>query len=220
MKASSGPDRGAEDGAASWPVRVLILAIPLVVFALFWFFSLSPRSPTIPATHGQAVHALPAQASASGESSQLDVDVMEQAAMRLAARLEREPDDANGWSTLARTWYVLGRFPKAVAAYEKRIALGAPPDADLLADYADALAMAQGRRLGGTPMRLVRQALQLNPSQWKALSMAATDAFDRSDYPAATELWQRALAALPPGSEMAGSIRASLAEAHRVNGAR
>jgi len=137
---------------------------------------------------------------------------MQQMAARLAQRLEREPGDAEGWRTLARTYYVMQRFPEAVAAYERLDALGAP-DADVLADWADAAAMAQGRRLEGHPMQLVRRALDANPTQWKALSMAATDALERGDLGAAIEGWELALSVVPEGSERAGSIRASLAQA-------
>lgn len=142
---------------------------------------------------------------------------IEQMAQRLAARLEREPGDANGWRTLARTYYVMERFAQAVAAYEKLAAL-APLDADVLADYADAAAMAQGRTLAGKPMGLVRRALEQNPSQWKALSMAATDAYQRNDVRAAIGYWERALAAVPPDSPMAESIRGSLAQARQAIG--
>ena len=35
---------------------------------------------------------------------------------QLAARLENEPNNAEGWVILARSYYTLGRFPDAAAA--------------------------------------------------------------------------------------------------------
>jgi cytochrome c-type biogenesis protein CcmH len=128
---------------------------------------------------------------------------------RLAERLKSEPDNVNGWATLARTYYSMQRFAEASAAFDKLVAL-VPDDASLLADYADALAMSQGRKLAGKPMELVNRALKIDPLQWKALAMAGTDAFDRQDYKGAVALWERLAASLPEDApfrqQLAGSI--------------
>jgi len=214
---SGAPAKGGSAGA--WLLRSLILATPLLVVALFWRFGFSPTQPPLPATNqlrGSAPVAEQRPAEAAGNQALVPDAQIAQMAAQLAARLEREPGDANGWRTLARTYYVMKRFPQAVSAYEKLNAL-APLDADVLADYADALAMAQGRRLAGKPMELVRKALEQDPAQWKALSMAATDAFQRNDAGGAIGYWERALAAVPPDSAMAESIRSSLAQA-RMSG--
>ncbi|HEY0877361.1 MAG TPA: hypothetical protein VGE10_02820 [Zeimonas sp.] len=188
----------------------LILAIPLTIVALYWWLFVAPLQTPSRTARMPGAAQLSAQARRPSEAA---VDI-ERLADRLAQRLEREPGDANGWRTLARTYYVMMRFPEAVAAYEKLEALGSL-DADVLADYADAVAMAQGRRLEGRPMQLVRRALDANPGQWKALSIAATDAFQRGDVRAAIDAWQRALGALPADSGMADSIRSSLAQARK-----
>ncbi len=189
----------------------LIVAIPLAIVALYWRLEVAPLSrPSMTAQ-------LPGAAQLSGGTQHdpaTDPEI-EQLAGRLAERLEREPGNAEGWRTLARTYYVMKRFPQAVSAYEKLDALG-PLDADVLADYADAAAMAQGRRLEGRPMQLVRRALGQNPTQWKALSMAATDALQRGDSKAAIDQWERALGAVAADSEMAASIRASLEQARQA----
>ncbi|MFN7434094.1 MAG: hypothetical protein ACK5T1_13145, partial [Betaproteobacteria bacterium] len=39
-----------------------------------------------------------------------------------------------------------------------------PDNADILADYADSLAMARGRQLAGEPMALIAKALKLDPT--------------------------------------------------------
>jgi len=154
----------------------------------------------------------------AGAAGSLPPDI-EQMVDRLAKRLESRPDDPKGWRTLAHSYYVLKRFPDAVKAYENLLKI-APPDAALLADYADAAAMAQGRRLEGKPMELVRRALEIDPSNWKAQSMAATDAFQRKDYDAAIGHWQRALAGAPAGSELAQSLEANIAEARALKSAK
>jgi cytochrome c-type biogenesis protein CcmH len=135
----------------------------------------------------------------------------------LEARLEKDPGNAEGWSILARTYYQLNRFPEATRAYEHAAALN-PNDAQLLADYADALAAAQGGALQGKPLELVTRALAADPTQWKALALAGTEAFDRKDYAQAVAYWERMKASVPPGSQIAQSVDASIAEARELGG--
>ena len=71
----------------------------------------------------------------------------------------------------------MNRFPEAARAYERAVAL-LPGDADLLADYADALGATQNG-LAGKPTQIIEQALKADPTQWKALALAGTAAFDR-----------------------------------------
>ena len=69
------------------------------------------------------------------------VDDISTMAEKLANRLKNQPNDAQGWAILARSYSVLGKQPEAVKAYEKAVAL-LPSDAMLMADYAEAVAMA------------------------------------------------------------------------------
>lgn len=136
---------------------------------------------------------------------------------RLAARMRENPDDATGWVMLGRSYAVLDRFPEAVAAYANAVKRS-PPDAQLLADYADALAMAQGRRLQGEPERIIAQALKVDPKNVKALALAGTAAFENHDFKGAIAHWRNILEVVPPDSDMAESIRDSIADAQKLGG--
>ena len=136
---------------------------------------------------------------------------------RLAERMKDNPDDATGWAMLGRSYAVLNRFPEAAAAYANA-AKRSPPDAQLLADYADALAMAQGRRLQGEPERLIAQALTIDPRNVKALALAGTVAFENKDFKVAIAHWRKILDVVPPDSDMADSIRDSIADAEKLAG--
>lgn len=159
----------------------------------------------------------PGAASMAGGEHQLTPHEIAGMVEKLAARLEKNPDDAEGWGLLARSYYSMQRFPEAIAAYEKAAALS-KGDANLLADYADALAMSAGRKIEGKPLELVNEALKIDPNHWKALAMAGTAAFDRKDYKQAVRYWERVQAALPPDSELAQSMSASIAEARALGG--
>jgi len=185
---------------------VIALVVPVAAGLIYW-------------QRGDFTAFDPALQQAMGEGSPHNMAPaeVERIVQKLAERLKQEPDNANGWVTLARTYYVMRRFPEAAQAYETLVKL-VPDDPGLLADYADALAMARGRKISGEPMALVKKALALDPNQWKALAMAGTEAFDRKDYKTAVEYWERLRNAVPAESEIAKSIANSIAEARELGG--
>ena len=156
-------------------------------------------------------------ATAPKDQHQLSGQQVDEMVSKLAARLEKEPDNVEGWVILARTYYTQRKFVEAAKAYEKLVAL-LPNEADLYADYADALAMAQGRRIAGKPMELVTKALELDPNHWKALAMAGTEAFDRKDYKGAITHWERLKATVGPDAQIGRQIQPSIDEARQLAG--
>jgi len=131
---------------------------------------------------------------------------------KLAARLESEPGDSEGWIMLARSNAALGRYGQAATAYA-RAAAQRPPDAQLLADYADTLAMANGRKLAGEPAALIARALAADGSNVKALALAGSLAFEERDMKRAIAYWRKALELTPADSPFAEAVRGSIAEA-------
>ncbi|HET9764165.1 MAG TPA: c-type cytochrome biogenesis protein CcmI [Casimicrobiaceae bacterium] len=129
----------------------------------------------------------------------------------LAQRLKARPDDAEGWVLLARSYRALERWDEAAAAYAHAIEL-VPNDPSLLADYADVLAVTQGRRLEGKPAALAARALALDPNHRKALALAATAAMEVRDYDGAIALWQRLRAQFPQSSDDAKQVTSFIAE--------
>jgi cytochrome c-type biogenesis protein CcmH len=129
----------------------------------------------------------------------------------LAQKVRERPDDARGWALLARSLAALGRFKESAQAYE-HLAKLLPGDAQVLADYADALGMAQGQTLAGRPYELAKAALQIEPKHKKALALAGTAAMDENDYPSAIKYWRTLADELPAGSEDARQVGAILDE--------
>jgi len=133
---------------------------------------------------------------------------------RLAERLKTQPDDAEGWSMLARAYLVMERLDDAAQASARALQLR-PDDAQALADHADVLAMKNGRSLQGEPLKLIERALQLDPDHVKSLALAGAAAFDGGDYAQAARRWERAAVLAPPGSPMAQQAREGAEEARR-----
>jgi cytochrome c-type biogenesis protein CcmH len=136
---------------------------------------------------------------------------------RLAAKMRESPEDADGWKLLGRSYSVLGRFNEAADAYAKA-AVRSPRDAQLLADFADTLAMARGQSLEGEPEKLVHRALEIDPDNMKALALAGTIEFNRRQFAAAAGYWKRMLAHVEPGTEDARVIQSNINEALQMAG--
>lgn len=199
-------DVDAGDAAAKQPkpervtAIALALALPLCAVALYLIVG-NPQALTPELANGSAHAVTPQQ--------------LEGMVQKLAARLKSNPEDAEGWFMLARSYSVLGRFEQAAAAYAEA-AKRMPEDAQLLADYADALAMAQGQRLAGEPEKLIARALRIDPNNIKALALAGSAAFERKDYAKAVDHWERILPLASGDPEFSRSINASLAEARSL----
>lgn len=134
----------------------------------------------------------------------------------LEKHLADNPGNAEGWAMLARTYMVLQDYPKAAAAYERLDRL-VPNDADVLADWADVVAALRGK-VAGEAEALVLRALEAAPRHPKALALAGTAAYQREDFAAAAGYWERILAQIPPGDDIARGVRASIDEARAKAG--
>ncbi len=202
-----------EGDAPARPAPRLVLALSafVLVFAVAGYAWLGNRE-------GLAVAPGMAGALATTEASH-DVTPAQMAELteRLAERMKSRPDDVVGWTMLARSYSVLGRHQDAVPAYQRVIALS-PKDAQAYADYADTLAMANGRKLAGEPEKLIAKALELDPDNAKALSLAGTVAFDRGEAAQAARYWEHALRSVEPGSEMATRLQGAVDEARQRAG--
>ena len=203
-------DAGAGEQASAPAARsrhaaiVVGLAVPLLAVALY----LGVGTPA----------ALDPERLAAEQGHALDRQQVEAMVERLAQRMREDADaDPEGWVVLARSYNAMGRYDDAVEAYKSALK-SVPPDARLLADYADALAMAQGRTLAGEPEKIIARALELDPGNVKALALAGTAAFDRKDYRAAVAHWEKILAVVPADSPMAESVTGSIAEARSLGG--
>jgi cytochrome c-type biogenesis protein CcmH len=157
---------------------------------------------------------------ASGSKAPHTMGTAEISAMvdSLKAKLAKDPKNADGWGMLARTYAALERFDEAVKTYRQALSLR-PDDPDLLADFADAQAMLQGRKLDGEPAQAVAKALKIDPKNFKARSLSGTIAFERGDFKQAAEDWGIAVERVPADNpQLAQQLRAALAEARQKAG--
>ena len=135
---------------------------------------------------------------------------------RLEAHLKRQPRDARGWVLLARAQAEAERFDVAAVAFKQAIAVSpdkVAKDPSVLCEYADVLAMQQGRSLSGAPLQLVTRALELNNRHPMALEMAGSAAYDEGRYGDATRYWGELLLQLRTGTRRHTELTAAIERA-------
>lgn len=131
----------------------------------------------------------------SGRGQQPDIGLM---VTSLAARLEAQPDDVNGWKMLGRSYMTLGNFAAAVGAYEKAVELESALNAQTLVDLAIAVAQADGQQLTPRAVSAFENALAIDANHPEALFYGGIAAFNRGDKNLAADRWERLLASDPP----------------------
>ncbi len=157
-----------------------------------------------------------AAAAPAGADRPLTPEQIEAMIETLSARVKEQPNEAESWAMLGRAQVVLGRHAQAVPALKQAVALRGD-DATLLTEYADALAVANGRNLDGEPSRLLAQALAIEPNNTKALLLLGMHAFQQKDYPKALQQWEKVVQ-LAPGGELAQQLQGVIAEARQRAG--
>jgi len=170
---------------ARWATSIIVaIAIPVLALGSYWKLG-SWQLLT-------KVEAQPTSHSNTGSESEFDEMVI-----KLAARLEKQPDNLEGWQMLARSYAVMGDYAKTVQTYNKIMAhFGDQPD--VLSDYAEFLAQSNQGKFIGLPTQLLKTALSVNPQHGKALWLSGLAAMENSDYEAAVKHWQAVLVQLPP----------------------
>jgi cytochrome c-type biogenesis protein CcmH len=196
-------------------------SIPLVAVILYYQIG-TPQALRPGQQQQQALPSRPeaeaAEEAPTGQPGMPTQEQIEQRVAGLAARLKENPNDAKGWAMLARSYQSFNRYKEASEAYARAAELSGN-DAELWADYAEVLAMANDSQLQGRPVELVNRALQLDPKNQKALWLAGNAAFQAQDFQQAISYWERLEKLLPAGSEGAQSVAASIEEAKgRING--
>lgn len=201
------PDEAPEPGRVSSRKLGYTLGavLPVAAFALYFWLG-NPASLVADAQTGTAQSAM---AGASGEHDFMKL------VQRVEAKTQANPDDGDAWAMLAKSYAAMEQWPKALQSYEKAVEL-MPREASVLSGYAEALAITSKLALTGKPMELVRQALDIDPEDMKALELAGTNAFREGDFAQASAYLKRMHGLLPPESPYAQDILAAQQEAERL----
>lgn len=188
----------AEASSGRWMASLLILAIPLVAGSLYWalgnYQSLSQTE----------------QAGTANQTTP-DLEKMKTMVAGLAERLQKQPDDALGWTMLGRSYRYLQQNDKAVIAFEHAYKL-LGDQTEIMLLYAEALAFNNNEQLAGLPAELVFKALAIDPDNVTGLWLGGMAKAQTGDFAEALALWKKLETLLPPGSEAQQEVQGLLAK--------
>lgn len=115
---------------------------------------------------------------------------------KLEKRLAAQPNDAEGWSRLGRSYVVLEQKEKALAAYAKAYEL-APDNVAVLSDYAWLVFNENPAVTTGLVQSLYQRLAKLAPTHPDALWFLGFSAYQQGDFRKAVAQWERLLKLLP-----------------------
>jgi len=121
---------------------------------------------------------------------------MEEMTARLEKAVQAQPDSAEAWYFLARTYMSLERPADAAAAYARLIDL-AGREPELLGQWAQALYFAGDRQWNEQLQKLTDEALQGDPHEVTSLGLLGIAAYEDERYQDAIGFWERLVATLP-----------------------
>jgi cytochrome c-type biogenesis protein CcmH len=180
-----------------WAVWLLIAILPLMSIGLY--FQLGEyRVIENPALAEVASNQQTQQA-----SSNLSMDDMLD---QLKARLREDPDNAQGWYLLGKSYMSQRRFGEAVTAYQRTYDLVGEEPGVLFA-LADALAMQNNGVMQGEPEQLVARGLEISPRDPTGLWLMGLAAEQRQDYQTAYDAWTTLLPLIPNDPESVAEVR-------------
>jgi cytochrome c-type biogenesis protein CcmH len=116
----------------------------------------------------------------------------------LAARLEQQPDDVEGWRMLGRSFAALGEAARSAEAY-RQVASRLPDDVTAQAEYAEALLAREDMDQPPSPETVaqLQEVLALDADSALALFHLGRAAAARGDAAAAVRHWRRLLTQMP-----------------------
>lgn len=203
-------DAGDSPGPVAAPaprrgVAALALTLFLAVFAGSWYWQ---------AGSWRVSDEIAIAPAAGSSPSEAQIEAM---VSRLAARLEAEPDDSEGWAMLGRSYFATTRYADAASAYGKANKLTQSANAEWLVNEGEALALARDRDLLGRPAQLFDAALALEPGAAKALWYGALADAQASHFPRARQRLELLLAQDLP-EELKTTVQARMDELRALSG--
>ena len=168
-----------------WLIALMALVIPVAAFSVY--MSVGTPMALDPALMAQA----------NGDE-QMTPQKLEAMAEQLAQRLEKEPNNAEGWVMLGRIQRALARYDQADAALQKALAL--ERNDDIVVERAEVLAQQNNGSFKGEPWAIINGVLKADPQNGNALLLAGSAAFSEGRFKDALSYWEKVRGLLPASS--------------------
>ncbi|OHC12003.1 MAG: c-type cytochrome biogenesis protein CcmI [Pseudomonadales bacterium GWC1_66_9] len=142
---------------------------------------------------------------------------LEEMTARLEEAVKVQPDSAEGWYFLGRTYMAQERPVDAVRAFEQAAQLAQRPP-EILGQWAQALYFAEGKRWNPQMQALTDEALAADPAEVTSLGLLGIAAFEERRFADAAGYWERLVAILPEGDPSRAAIVGGIARAREQAG--
>ncbi len=188
-------------GSGRWVAPVVGIVVPVIAIYIYMQVGSPELVDKPPATVQASQHQSAGAAQTAG-----DMNTMIE---RLQERLQSNPEDADGWVLLGRSLSMVQQFDAAADAYGKAYKLvGEVPE--VMAQYAETLALSNQGRFEGKPVELLKRAREIEPRSPRVLWLLGVVAAQQGNPSQAADIWNQLLALLPPGSEAAKMVKSSI----------
>jgi len=142
---------------------------------------------------------------------------LEEMTARLEEAVKVQPDSAEGWFFLGRTYMAQERPADAARAFAQAAQLAARPP-EILGQWAQALYFAENKRWSPQMQALTDEALAGDPTDVTSLGLLGIAAFEGGRFADAAGYWERLVAILPEGDPSRAAILGGIARAREQAG--
>ncbi|MCU7803227.1 MAG: c-type cytochrome biogenesis protein CcmI [Candidatus Thiodiazotropha sp. (ex Lucinoma borealis)] len=203
----SSEQKTTETAVSGRNMALSALLIPLVAFFLYQTIG----SPEIIQRLAEQPSGMPTKASPtqSQPGNTQNLPPMEELVKRLAAKLQEQPENQEGWVMLGRSYMAMNNPSAAINAYQRAIQLNDQNVALLLA-YSEAIASTNGNDFSGRAAPMIDKAYQLEPNNPNVLWISGILAYQRSEFKSAIERWEALKVMLQPQSAELESVNDAL----------
>ena len=137
---------------------------------------------------------------------------IEEMTSRLERVVEAQPESAEGWYFLGRTYMAQDRAADAARAYEQAVKRGGR-EPELLGQWAQALYFASQKKLTPEVKALTEEALKADPNEITSLGLLGIAGFEDGRYQEAITYWERLITQLPADDPSRGALQGGIDKA-------
>jgi cytochrome c-type biogenesis protein CcmH len=201
-----------KDQLTASPITLAILIVLVPLFTILLYLDIG--KPEILQTAAKSAPTAPSPHGSTADQAAPSIDEL---LGRLEEKLKANPNDAQGWYMLGRSYMSLGRYAEAVTALGRAYELAGDQPTVMLS-YADALAMSQGGKISGKAFELIKKALALSPKDPTALWLAGLGYQEQGDYERAVGYWRQLEPMMADNPESLSEVRRLIANAEQQLG--
>jgi cytochrome c-type biogenesis protein CcmH len=139
---------------------------------------------------------------------------VEEMIQRLAARLEKNPKDSEGWRTLGWSYLNVGRFSEASDAYARAIELN-PGNSELRTSRIEAMIRSSDGKVTAAAVEAIEDALKIDPQSVRARFFKGLVKAQSGDKAAALADWTDLLGKVKPDEPWLPELRNRISELER-----